>query len=111
MPQKTATFPTFFSGTMKSVTTAVQDLNDVNNNVFIGRESGSSSSDADRNIGIGYQPLQNTTGNDNIAMGLYSMNRCVDAGQNVCIGQSTGLRLVTGDNNVFVGARAHPASR
>ena len=88
--------------------------------IFIGTDSGSSITDGNLNVAIGYKAMEDATGADRgVAIGSGAALNCVNdqdfviigynAGQNntdtnVFVGSEAG-RDVTGDTNVFIGCR------
>lgn len=82
--------------------------NDGSNNgssVFLGVDSGASDdSSNNRNVGVGYQTLQNnTSGSDNVGIGSSALNANTTGNGNVGVGASSLSANTTGSSNVGVG--------
>lgn len=88
------------SGPGYSTTTA-------NQNVFIGFDAGKSNVDGSRNMYLGSQAGQNSTGGTgNICAGYRAGNQMVSASYNVYIGFDAGYYNQNGSSNICIGYRA-----
>lgn len=63
------------------------------NQIYIGREAGKSTS-----------AYNNQTGDDNIGIGAYALNKVTSGRNNVCIGLKSGEDLTTGQYNTCIGS-------
>jgi len=83
-------------------------INDGGNSVFIGEDAGSNDDGSDnRNVGIGYQALQNnTTGYRNTANGYQALLNNTTGFNNTANGYATLLNNTTGNSNTANGIAA-----
>jgi trimeric autotransporter adhesin len=74
------------------------------NNVGIGLNAAGGTTTGADNIAIGTNSLlANTTGGNNVSIGTYALNANTTGAQNVAVGRSAGDGLTTGDYNVLIG--------
>ncbi|MFC7357889.1 tail fiber domain-containing protein [Jejudonia soesokkakensis] len=81
--------------------------------VFLGINAGAADDSSDnKNVGVGFQVLQNnTTGQNNTAAGYGSLNSNVGGSQNTAVGLSSLNANVSGNNNTALGYQAMLANQ
>lgn len=80
------------------------ELNDINNNVLIGKNAGQSNDGAFFNVFVGYKAGEaTTTGDKNVFIGYNSGTGNVSGQTNVFMGYESGLINTTGSQSVFIG--------
>jgi hypothetical protein len=73
-------------------------------NIFVGIESGNTTTTGIENTGIGYQSLVAiTSGTRNTALGRASLSNLSSGGNNTAIGNGSGQTITTGSDNTFLG--------
>lgn len=77
-------------------------------NVFIGSRSGENATSASRNVAIGYETLQESSGEYNIAMGAGALKEATSGGYNVAIGYNACSEVTTGFYKTCIGANSGP---
>lgn len=77
-------------------------------NVFIGSRSGENATSASRNVAIGYETLQKSSGEYNIAMGAGALKEATSGGYNVAIGYNACSEVTTGFYKTCIGANSGP---
>lgn len=84
------------------------DGSDNGSSVFLGLDAGAADdSSHNRNVGIGYQSLEdNTTGENNAAVGYLSLNKNTIGSQNTAIGEASLNANIDGNNNTGLGYHA-----
>ncbi|MFH0864658.1 MAG: hypothetical protein V1904_00580 [Bacteroidota bacterium] len=80
-------------------------------NIYIGQGAGtgtgSTTSGAINNIGIGYRTLyKNETGTYNTCLGLYSAGNLISSSENSLLGSYSGFNLISGGQNVNIGYKS-----
>jgi hypothetical protein len=74
-----------------------------NNNTAHGYQALQANINAGNNTGIGFEALQtNTTGNSNTAVGANALKNTTGS-DNVALGESAGVAVLAGDNNIHIG--------
>ena len=101
----------------------INDDLSLNNNVFIGTESGRDNTTGSNNVSVGRRSfrlnitgfnnlalgtlsMENSLSNNNLGIGANALRRQTTGGNNVGIGSGAGLENVTGGQNVFIGQGA-----
>ena len=79
------------------------DLNDANNNTFIGTNTGLNNTTGSNNTALGYESLNNTTGYNNTALGERSLYTNTTGNHNTALGNRSLFKNTTGDHNTASG--------
>lgn len=76
------------------------------NSIFIGIGAGCASniSSIEENIGIGIQSLKSVSGNNNVAIGNYTLWSTTSGNNNVSLGTGAGRQITTGYHNIGIGS-------
>ena len=80
-------------------------MSDANNNIGIGYEALLYLTSGDSNIGIGYRTMRLiSSGQDNLALGNGALYNTNSGDKNIGIGQNAGSNQTTGDGNITIGS-------
>lgn len=85
---------------------AQQSATTATNNVSIGTSALATNISGPSNVAVGSNALAATTATGGTAVGTYALDGVTDGSQNVAVGYNTGLTIVHGADNTFLGTSA-----